>query len=288
MKEKKNCKIVQDLLPNYIEKLTNEETNQFIEEHLNECEECKKIAENMKKEIELNTPKRNEKEVKYIKKYSKKLKILRNILLVILIIALIFLGCTLRKFLIIKGLQKRADKIAKSVNYHISISSIGNLASQNCEYYVKDGKMACIIERYGNDGKTSRVLAYRKNENGKTNIYMETQDRKKAYLNTGGIANLPQLVWPIIDTEPNNFELFFICSKLKLKKVEQFYFIDNSSYVYDFEFRNQMYIDTETGLRKRIVTLSGSSSYEYEFDNVDDSVFIEPDISEYTIQDDNN
>ena len=30
MKEKKNCKIVQDLLPNYIEKLTNEETNIFI------------------------------------------------------------------------------------------------------------------------------------------------------------------------------------------------------------------------------------------------------------------
>ena len=32
MKEKKDCKIVQDLLPNYIEKLTNEETNNFIEE----------------------------------------------------------------------------------------------------------------------------------------------------------------------------------------------------------------------------------------------------------------
>ena len=34
MKEKRNCKIVQDLLPNYIENLTNQETNSFIEEHL--------------------------------------------------------------------------------------------------------------------------------------------------------------------------------------------------------------------------------------------------------------
>ena len=42
MKENRNCKIVQDLLPNYIEKLTTEETNQFIEEHLKECDECKK------------------------------------------------------------------------------------------------------------------------------------------------------------------------------------------------------------------------------------------------------
>ena len=30
MKEKKDCKIVQDLLPNYNENLTNEETNKFI------------------------------------------------------------------------------------------------------------------------------------------------------------------------------------------------------------------------------------------------------------------
>ena len=29
MKEKRDCKIVQDLLPNYIENLTNEETNRL-------------------------------------------------------------------------------------------------------------------------------------------------------------------------------------------------------------------------------------------------------------------
>ena len=45
MKEKKDCKIVQDLLPNYIENLTNEETNKFIDEHLKECNECQKIFE---------------------------------------------------------------------------------------------------------------------------------------------------------------------------------------------------------------------------------------------------
>ena len=31
---KKECKIVQDLLPNYLEKVTNEETNKFIKEHI--------------------------------------------------------------------------------------------------------------------------------------------------------------------------------------------------------------------------------------------------------------
>ena len=47
MKEIRNCKIVQDLLPNYIDGLTNEETNVFIENHLKECSECKKTFENI-------------------------------------------------------------------------------------------------------------------------------------------------------------------------------------------------------------------------------------------------
>ena len=50
MKEK-NCKVIQDLLPNYIEKLTKEETNSFIEEHLKECEECNSILEKLQKDM---------------------------------------------------------------------------------------------------------------------------------------------------------------------------------------------------------------------------------------------
>ena len=36
----KDCKIVQDLLPNYVENLTTKETNQFIENHLENCKDC--------------------------------------------------------------------------------------------------------------------------------------------------------------------------------------------------------------------------------------------------------
>ena len=51
----KECKIIRDLFPSYIDGLTNEETNQYIEEHLNNCEHCKKILEDMKKELKLDT-----------------------------------------------------------------------------------------------------------------------------------------------------------------------------------------------------------------------------------------
>lgn len=89
MKEKRNCKIVQDLLPNYIEKLTDEETNTYIEEHLKECSECEKMLENMQQELNINNPKRYSREVNYIKKYSKKLKILNFIIIIMLAVALI-------------------------------------------------------------------------------------------------------------------------------------------------------------------------------------------------------
>ena len=52
MENKENCKIVKDLLPSYIDGLTSEETQKYIETHLEECNECKEILENMKKVID--------------------------------------------------------------------------------------------------------------------------------------------------------------------------------------------------------------------------------------------
>lgn len=89
MKEKRDCKIIQDLLPNYIEKLTNEETNNYIEEHLKECDECKKKVKNMQEDLNINGSKRDNREVKYIKKYSEKLRISKLIIIIILAIALV-------------------------------------------------------------------------------------------------------------------------------------------------------------------------------------------------------
>ena len=50
MKNEK-CSLIKDLLPSYIDELTSEETNKEIENHLNECEECKKVYESMKSNI---------------------------------------------------------------------------------------------------------------------------------------------------------------------------------------------------------------------------------------------
>lgn len=53
------CKIVEDLLPLYIENLTNEENTSMIENHLNECESCKEIYNEMKGEINSSISKKD-------------------------------------------------------------------------------------------------------------------------------------------------------------------------------------------------------------------------------------
>ncbi len=47
MKANNECKIVQDLLPNYIENLTSNETSEFIKGHLDNCKECNEIYNKM-------------------------------------------------------------------------------------------------------------------------------------------------------------------------------------------------------------------------------------------------
>lgn len=81
MKINKNCNIIEDLLPLFVEGLVSEETKQEIEKHLKECENCSKVFKEMKKNntlfsIENNAEEKlenNEKEIKCIKNIKRKL-----------------------------------------------------------------------------------------------------------------------------------------------------------------------------------------------------------------------
>ena len=47
----KNCKVVSDLLPLYLDEACSDESKKIVEEHLKECEKCRLLAEDMKKSI---------------------------------------------------------------------------------------------------------------------------------------------------------------------------------------------------------------------------------------------
>lgn len=89
MKNELTCSIVQDLLPNYIEKLTSDDTNHAVEQHLDICEDCKKAYEQMAADIG-NTEKVPVIELKFLKKV-KKTRLLAAVLCVVLTLVLSWL-----------------------------------------------------------------------------------------------------------------------------------------------------------------------------------------------------
>lgn len=67
-----NCKIIQDLLPSYCDQLTSEESNAFIQEHLNQCPQCKAIFEKMQAPVEPEPPDRREEFSKTLRMYEQR------------------------------------------------------------------------------------------------------------------------------------------------------------------------------------------------------------------------
>jgi len=75
----RDCALVSDLLPLYLEELTSQETNIFIKEHMKQCRECEELYKNMKDDLGegqgtevFSGTETNEKEIDYLKKVKKK------------------------------------------------------------------------------------------------------------------------------------------------------------------------------------------------------------------------
>ena len=84
------CNIVKDLLPLYCDKLTSADSNEEIEKHLHDCEECSAVYESMKqKEDIIKVP---DKDVKPLKKIKKRiiLKVIAAILGTLAVLAVVF------------------------------------------------------------------------------------------------------------------------------------------------------------------------------------------------------
>lgn len=290
MSEKRECKIVQDLLPNYIEKLTNEETNKFIEEHVNECSNCNKILTDMQKNIELNTPKGNKKEVKYMKKFKNRMIVLKSI---ILLIVLIFVIITGRKVIIISNLQNKANEYVNSKNYHRIVYTYNKDETGKIEVFVLGDKKHVIITRMLEDEKDVIEMFF---DGDKTNIYRENGNEKTVELNQK--VTIAETVYNPLYTE--NWWYLLIASirstvNNKEFNGEQCYYITNFSTPFN-DSRDGIYVDKETGLIIRGITTTETmtdgdkfvlptNDYVYEFNTVTEEDFTEPDISEYEIQD---
>lgn len=84
------CEVVKDLFPSYIDELTSEVTNNLIEEHTTECEDCRQTLESMKSPEVEHAEQSQKKEIDYLKKTRKKNR--KNVFVAILVVLALVLG----------------------------------------------------------------------------------------------------------------------------------------------------------------------------------------------------
>ena len=307
----KECKVVQDLLPNYIENLTNEETNKFIEEHLKNCEQCKKIYDNMKKDLNVDNKTKEKKKVKFLKKYRNKLRVLEIILLIIVVAFVINTG---RKMYIIADLNNKSEEYVNSENYHRITYSLDNGSYRKLEVYALGDKLKMVLTNLSEEGER-RVVTIFGTKTGtipdteyakveppvkvyKQTLYIETETQKTAVVNfeSGSTVDVQKAFWGVDNTK----DLILTAITSSINKAtfngEECYYVSGTQNILP---NTGMYVDKDTGLM--IATMASEyenpdgekgriagAEYKYEFGTVTEDDFVEPDISDYTIQDAKN
>lgn len=275
MKEKKNCKIVQDLLPNYIENLTNDETNNFIEEHLRECNECQKVFENMRNDLNIKSEKIDRREVNYIQKFSNKMKTLKFILLILIIIYIAVVG---RRIFIMFSLSEKAKENQIYNNYYAELYSYQGESLTITKSYNKGEDYLTTITRSVNGNQVQKITYYKQ---GIEQLVFTEIDGKKYIQNAENMVGgkiLP--VTYVSDGLFANLQFAFITG------IDSTYCDGKDCYVIKGK-SYERYIDKETGFAVRSIDKSNKEfsgqtdtvvDYKYEFNAVKDSDIVKPEI----------
>lgn len=98
-----DCDIIQDLLPSYNDKISSTSTNNLVEEHLKECENCKMVLKNMNKSVNTEILNDEVEQINYLKGYKKKRKLLiiLSIILTIVVLGAVFIVNIINKNILV-------------------------------------------------------------------------------------------------------------------------------------------------------------------------------------------
>lgn len=150
MKEKVNCKIIEDLFIPYLDGTLNLETKAFVDEHFTECEPCRKKFEELKNSM-LEEKENDQKCIDYLKKAKRKEQIKTIKWLLLIIISILVIMC-IRESTIITKIYTTRNKYISSNNIYIQkVQHEPNSSAIITKYYYKDGKYKEVIETFAND-----------------------------------------------------------------------------------------------------------------------------------------
>lgn len=262
---KNECSIIRDLLPNYIEKIVSEDTKKFIENHLENCLQCKHILNNMSSELLDNEEKLKGDtniEIKKINNTRKRMKFHKNIIIIISVILLIFIllffANKIFNYTLLSNVYEAYKEVNNLDNLKLTEISIYRNYDKNENYsfiselYYKDGKYKQVNYDDINSMNPESTIFGEINSTEKLTVFNKTNKMIKnknssIYYKKGQLIN-------------NNFVNTFCLPQDRyihvFNKVESNNFIDRECYVYIIENSlgyTEYWIDKETHLNIRTI-----------------------------------
>ncbi len=161
MNKNDECDIVKDLASLHIDNILSENSKNFVDKHLNECEDCQKYYENMNSDIfyEKNIEKSTDKEeINHLKKVNKKITVLKWILFGIIVTILVLMLYFFLKIVYIDSINdlnivKMLDMQKNSNNYKL-VHTTTQINKETNE------KSIIEVVHYYKDGKHKEVSSY--------------------------------------------------------------------------------------------------------------------------------
>lgn len=278
------CKIVQDLLPTYIENLTSEETTVFIEKHLSSCKNCEQIYLNMKKDLD-NQNIEDTEIVNEIKEYKRKINLIKTIFWIIVIGIILTIVISISyKFYVIRKTYYRNTNYRKFESFRVEEYD----GSVECDlphyttYYLKN-----VMKKYYGDD----VIEYYDGEN---HYYFDNENKtywvKKENLNLSLNINISTMSGTeniIKNGKISNFEIlkFIINSNIKVntrtfrqKKYFQLYYEGDLIFIDADTFFVERVQDQKEKFGSEI-----TKEYRVTTANVGWKEVEKPDLSKYTL-----
>lgn len=176
MNKNDECEIVKDLAIQYVENIINDKSKIFVEQHLSNCDSCKRYYSDISLNIqnEKKNERKNDKfELDFLKKIRRNMNILKITLsIILLIISILVLGIFIKYQNITQLIDKsyeRIENIKTLDNYKLIQKTIyidyENDASNEIttNYYYKDGKYKISYGNttiYSEDDSNNLIYVY--------------------------------------------------------------------------------------------------------------------------------
>lgn len=304
MKNSKECDIVKDIIPIYIEKLTSTTTNNFVEKHIEECPQCKKTLENMKKTIKVDNDTNEEKHINILKKYNFRMNLLKLLIIAIIIILFILAGFMYHNYKIYSNILEAKKTTMTNCNninnlqykkiVNSSYNTNNNSEIKETEVFFKDNISGTINKN--NEGTTISKTLYNSETKELTHInfinkkvtIQENVDSDNQTIEYGKKL-LPQINY--IDAENNNlafleFLTYWILKPIKTTQIDgvNYYVIEQKL---NDKTKIQKYINQSSGIESIEIVNYPDGNYtrtdytDFKFDFVDDSYIEDTQLNDF-------